>query len=390
MLTGKRAILLSYSFYPTEGGIETFMRSMVTADIGISWTVLTRRADDVPDPEGEYDLVRTVMRPQLRLMDRLWLRTRRRRIALPELLAFQTRRRLTRLARQAKADFLFADQHCSAYSVRGAARTLGIPWGLGVYGKELLKDDPKKRSLLGDASLAVACSSFAARLAVSRGTRECNTRIVHPAIDTQRFCPPPDREQVRSQLGAHKRKVLLTVAHLVERKGHEQVIRSLPIVRSVCPDVIYLVVGRGPTEGVLRALAQELGVSEAIRFCGYVSERDLPLYYGAADIHVMPSTCDGDVEGFGISFIEAAACGTPSIGSRSGGIPDAIMEGKTGFLVEPGDVGELATRITALITNEDLCKQMATNAYQTAGTRFSGEAFAETLSSTFQHTVLAQ
>lgn len=141
---------------------------------------------------------------------------------------------------------------------------------------------------------------------------------------------------------------------------------------------------------MLKALAQDLGASEAIRFFGYVAEQDLPFYYGAADIHVMPSTCDGDVEGFGISFIEAAACGTPSIGSRSGGIPDAIMDGKTGFLVEPGDVGELATRITALMRNEDLCKQLATNAYQTASTRFSGEAFAETLSCAFQYTVLAQ
>lgn len=381
--------MLAYDFYPSEGGIQTFMHSLAAADVGINWTVLTRKIKaDHLDSERPYNIVRTVLRPQLRIIDRLWLKFPRGRFSLSELIAFQTERKFISLARRTNADFLFADQLCSAASVSTAAQTLGIPWGVGVYGKELLAVDQKNRSLLADADLVLACSAFSKGFAKSKGIDEARIKVLHPSVDTDFFRPFGDKDAARRQLAVDGRETLVTVAHLVQRKGHEQVIQALPAIKAIYPDIIYLVVGRGSHEDFLHGLARDLGVSDAVRFCGYVPAQELPLYYGAADIHVMASTCEGDVEGFGISFIEAAACGTPSIGSRSGGILDAVADGETGFLAEPGDVSGLSKLIVEMLGNKNLRTQMGLAAREMAEKRFSGNAFKQAWKSVLYETFL--
>jgi phosphatidylinositol alpha-1,6-mannosyltransferase len=324
------------------------------------------------------------------MLDRLWLKMRRSRFSLPELIAFQTRRKLVYLGRRTNADFLFADQLCSASSVRVSAQLLGIPWGLAVHGKELLVENLETRSLLADADLIIANSDFSKELAKSRGANEERIKVLHPAVDTNFFIPPSDKDATRRQLGVDGRETLVTVAHLVKRKGHEQVIQALPTIKSVYPEVIYLAVGSGPYENSLRRLVKDLGVSEAVRFCGFVPAQELPLYYGAADIHVMASTFNGDVEGFGISFIEAAACGTTSIGSRTGGIPDAVADGETGFLVEPGDVQGLSKTIVKLLDNKKIRDQMGFSARKMVEIRFSENVFSRNLMNFLNQTVLSK
>jgi len=384
-----RAILLAYNFHPTEGGIQTLMRSMVEADCGIAWTVLTRRATGKAAVELPCDVVRTAIRPQLRLIDRAWARSRGPRYRVEDLIEFQARGRLLALCRHRRPSFLLADQYCTAPAVRGVARKTGIPWGMWVYGKELLKDTPTKRDVLSSADLVLACSRFSRELAISVGAASEKAVVVHPMVDDRRFHAPADRDAARRLLDLEGRRALLTVAHLVPRKGHEQLLRALPRVRAAFPDVIYLVVGRGPNEGALRDLARKLSIEESVRFCGCVSDRELPDYYGAADLHVMPSTEDGDVEGFGISFVEAAACGTPSIGSRSGGIPDAIDDGRTGLLVKPGDVAGLVEAIVALLGNDKRRHEMAVQAREAVRTRFSEKPFAKSLAEAFRHSHLS-
>jgi phosphatidyl-myo-inositol dimannoside synthase len=381
----RNAIMLAYDFYPSEGGIQTFMHSLVAADIGIDWTVLTRKANPHSTVDLSYNIVRTAIRPQLRITDKLWLKMHRSQFSLQELIAFQTKRKLVRVGRQTKADFLLADQLCSAFSVRAAARKLGVPWGLVVHGKEILEEKSDTRNLLADANLIIANSTFTKGLAKERGAKEEQIRILHPSVNTNFFVPPTNRDIIRKQLSVDGRDTLVTVAHLIQRKGHEQVIQALPAVKSIFPNVIYLIVGRGAHENSLHKLAEDLGVSDSVRFCGYVLTQDLPQYYGAADIHIMASTCDGDVEGFGISFIEAAACGTPSIGSRSGGILDAISGGKTGVLVEPGDVENLATTILEILNNVNLRKKMGVSARKMVEKHFSRIAFEQVLRDVLNH-----
>jgi phosphatidylinositol alpha-1,6-mannosyltransferase len=145
------------------------------------------------------------------------------------------------------------------------------------------------------------------------------------------------------------------------------VIRALPHVLKRVPDARYVIAGPGfdDERARLRTLAEETGVAERVVFAGELPLEDIPLMYNACDVYVMASRVlegAGDVEGFGITFLEANACGKPVIGGRSGGVPDAIEDGVNGYLVTPTDVGEIAARLIALLTDDVLAKAMAERA----------------------------
>jgi phosphatidylinositol alpha-1,6-mannosyltransferase len=149
--------------------------------------------------------------------------------------------------------------------------------------------------------------------------------------------------------------MLLTVGRLVPRKGVDTVLRALPRIAASVPEVQYVVAGTGPDRNRLERLAVRNGVRDRVHFVGYVADDVLSSYYSAADLFVMPAReALPDVEGFGLVFLEANACGTPAVGARSGGIPDAIVDGETGLLVPPNAPGSLAEATTRILTTPDL------------------------------------
>jgi phosphatidylinositol alpha-1,6-mannosyltransferase len=149
------------------------------------------------------------------------------------------------------------------------------------------------------------------------------------------------------------------VSRLVRRKGQDTLIRAWPRVRSEVSDAVLLLVGHGPYDRRLRRLAGRLGVSEAVRFTGAVPWPELPGYYAAGDVFAMPCrTRRGglDVEGLGIVYLEASATGLPVIGGDSGGAPDAILEGESGYVVS--DAAGTAARAIELLTDPDKARAM--------------------------------
>ena len=178
--------------------------------------------------------------------------------------------------------------------------------------------------------------------------------VVHIGLDKRRFARP-DVEQVellRRSLGLKGKVILLTVARLVPRKGHDQVLKTLSQVVPTHPNIHYLIVGQGPDEERLCRIARELDLESNVTFAEYVPEEALNDYYDLADIYIMPSRQEGEVvEGFGLAFIEAAARGLPVIGGHHGGVPEAIVDGETGYLVDPLDSNEIARRIVELLEN---------------------------------------
>jgi phosphatidylinositol alpha-1,6-mannosyltransferase len=166
-------------------------------------------------------------------------------------------------------------------------------------------------------------------------------------------------EAVRQRHRLQGRFVILTVGRLVERKGHDTVLRALPRVAESVPNVTYLIVGDGPHEAPLRSLARELEIDDRVVFCGRVPEDELVAYYHACDVFVMMSReLSEDTEGFGIVFIEAAACGKPTLGGRSGGISDAIVDGETGMLIEPEALDPLTTALVSLSRDRGLARRL--------------------------------
>ena len=145
------------------------------------------------------------------------------------------------------------------------------------------------------------------------------------------------------------------------------VMRGLARLHARGEDVIYLIVGRGREEARLRELASELGLEDRVAFAGYVPDGDLPRYYRVCDLFVMPNrvtqgtALEGDIEGFGISFLEANACGKPVIGGRSGGAIEAVEEGVVGVLVDPESEEEIAAAIGTLLEDRSLARRLGEN-----------------------------
>jgi phosphatidylinositol alpha-1,6-mannosyltransferase len=149
------------------------------------------------------------------------------------------------------------------------------------------------------------------------------------------------------------------VARLDHHKGIDTVIRALPAVRAAFPAARYAVAGSGSRKETLEKLVAELRLEDAVRLLGFVPDEDLPALYNAADLFVLASRrYDLLVEGFGIAVVEASASGLPVIGSRSGGIPEAVREGVTGLIIEPDDPGAVAAAAIRLLGDASLRQGM--------------------------------
>jgi phosphatidylinositol alpha-1,6-mannosyltransferase len=176
---------------------------------------------------------------------------------------------------------------------------------------------------------------------------------LHPAVDAGVFRPDPGaRQLIRDRYGLAGRPVVVCVSRLVARKGQDTLLRAWPSVLRRVPEAALLIVGGGSHAAPLRQLAARTGVSSSVRFTGSVPQAELPAHYAAGDVFSMPCrTRRGglDVEGLGIVYLEASATGLPVVGGDSGGAPDAILDGETGYVVGGRDVAALAERLTALL-----------------------------------------
>jgi phosphatidylinositol alpha-1,6-mannosyltransferase len=236
-----------------------------------------------------------------------------------------------------------------------------------AHGQELLRV-PGRGSWLGDAyerhrSGVLAAmdgffpvSSYTGSLLTDLGVSAARIHVVKNGTDVRRFhLDASGLEQLsafRSERGLGKGPLLLTAARLVRRKGIDIVLRALPQIAAVLPDVRYAVVGTGPEEATLKRMAVDLGINDRVAFLGKVSERDVVLAYNACDVFVMPARFEyPSVEGFGLVFREANACGKPVIGTATGGIVDAIDDGQTGLLVEPDNVEAFAGAAVKLLSD---------------------------------------
>ncbi|MFR9676718.1 glycosyltransferase family 4 protein [Streptomyces sp. TR06-5] len=182
-----------------------------------------------------------------------------------------------------------------------------------------------------------------------------------PGVDEQTFHPDSGGDAVRERWGLAGRPVVVCVSRLVPRKGQDTLIEALPRILAAVPDAVLLVVGDGPYRRRLEELARARGVADAVRFTGAVPWEELPAHFGAGDVFAMPCrTRRGglDVEGLGMVYLEASATGLPVVAGDSGGAPDAVLDGRTGWVVRGGAPDEAAERIVALLRDPVLRARM--------------------------------
>ncbi|MEZ3178459.1 glycosyltransferase family 4 protein [Streptomyces pimonensis] len=203
-----------------------------------------------------------------------------------------------------------------------------------------------------------------------------------PGVDEKTFHPGSGGDGVRARLGLTDRPVVVCVSRLVPRKGQDTLIRAMPAILAAEPDAVLLVVGGGPYEKDLRRLARDTGVAASVRFTGSVPWSELPAHYGAGDVFAMPCrTRRGglDVEGLGIVYLEASATGLPVVAGDSGGAPDAVLDGETGWVVAGDAADQTADRITTLLADEGLRRRMGERGREWVEQRWRWDLLAERL-----------
>ena len=205
--------------------------------------------------------------------------------------------------------------------------------------------------------------------------------IAYPGVE-EKFFQHMDKNECKKQFGVSDRKVMYTVGRLDKRKGHDLVIRAMPEIIEKVSDVIYLIGGTGPYLPQLKSLVEEHHLQDYVKFCGFIADKDICAFHHCGDVFVMPNRIltDGDTEGFGIVFLEASAAGKPVIGGRAGGAVDAVVDGKTGFLIDPYSKDEFVKKAIFLLTSPAEAVAMGKNGRDRAGNSFRWPQLAETLS----------
>jgi phosphatidyl-myo-inositol dimannoside synthase len=227
----------------------------------------------------------------------------------------------------------------------------GVPYGIMLHGGDLLilrrqvrRSQLKRRAgraLLGSAAVLVGNSSWTAGLCrevlTELGVRiEDRIQTVPLGADPLVFRPGLSQDDVRRRYGLdRRRRWLLSVARLTRHKGLDTGIQVLAQIAPDYPDLAYAVIGSGEELPVLERLARSLGVADRVRFLTGVPDADLPALYNCAEVYLgLSRLLDERAEGFGISLVEASACGVAVLAGRAGGVPDAVSDGETGLLVD--------------------------------------------------------
>ncbi len=362
-------LLATNDFPPKIGGIQSLLWEWWRRLPADSFTVLTSpyRGDRAWDAEQAFRVVRT-----------------REPVLLPHPWMVH---RIDALAAETGAELVVLDP---AVPLGIVGPALKLPYAVVLHGAEVTVPGrlPGSKQVLGSvlrrAELVIAAGGYPAAEATRAAGRQLPITIVAPGVDPARFHPltPAERDAARDRHHiARDARLVVGVSRLVPRKGFDVAIRAIARLAPRMPDVILAISGAGRERGRLERLAVELGAP--VRFLGRVDHDELPGLIGCADVFTM--LCRNrwgglEQEGFGIVFVEAAACGIPQVAGRSGGAHEAVAGGETGLIVDdPTDVSAVAEALSALLDDESLRRRMGAAARRRAVDEFSYDVLAERL-----------
>ena len=190
---------------------------------------------------------------------------------------------------------------------------------------------------------------------------------IAPGIDTEHFTPRTDAQGLRESLGLGNKKVIVSVGRLVHRKGQDVLIEAMPEIITTINNAHLLLIGEGPYKKELEQRIKSLGLESRVTFVGRVQYSHLPRYICVGEVFAMPSRsrlAGLVVEGLGLVYLEASACGLPVIGGISGGAPDAILQGETGFSVDGTSAHEVALALVRVLADKELAQRLGTRGRQ--------------------------
>jgi phosphatidyl-myo-inositol dimannoside synthase len=345
----RRTLIVTNDFPPRQGGIQSFVHALAT---GLPPDTVTVYA---PAWKGAAEFDARQPFPVIRHPTSLML-------PVPSV-----SRRAAAIAREHGCDAVLFGAAAPLGLITPALRRAGVSRAVALtHGHEAgWAALPGARALLrriGDEVDVVTYLGEYFRVRLARALSPAATRRMvrlAPGVDVTFFRPGAGGAAVRERLGLVGSPVVACVSRMVPRKGQDTLIKAWPSVRAQVSDAVLLLVGDGPYAPELKRLAQRLSVSDSVVFTGPVPWADLPSYYDAADVFAMPCRTRRrglDVEGLGIVYLEASATGLPVIGGDSGGAPDAILDGESGYVVH--DVPSTAGRLVELLRDPARAKAM--------------------------------
>ena len=342
-------LYIAVDFKPNLGGIAEHTHQMAKhlTEVGEEITVLT------PALSGSAEFDKTCNYPVVRFATGMplgtWLKSRLdRRLMLIGILT---------LANRIDADYLLCDRWSpiAGLNIILASRLLRIPFFLFAHGSEFSQPVPLRNSrkmTVRAATRVISVSNYIRTLVLEDGVNPNNVVTVPNGFDSREI----DSYRGRSHTGRFPEidaafgqgyPTILTVSRLMDRKGIDRVIQAMPAIVSEVPGTRYIIVGDGGDRDRLRRLVAESPAKDSILFLGPLTGDEKFECYSRCDVFVMPSREDG----FAMVFPEANAFGKPVIGGRSGGVPEAIVHGENGLLVDPNNVGEITRAITRLLVS---------------------------------------
>jgi phosphatidyl-myo-inositol dimannoside synthase len=370
-----RFLVVTELFLPTRGGTAVWFDEVYRRVGGKDTHIITA---DVPGA-AEHDAAHPNSIHRLTLRRHWWLR--------PESLGMYLK--LLRLSVATALRHRFDAVHAGRVLPEGlvaliVARLIGRPLVIYCHGEELTTwRQPAKKWVMiftyRHADLLIANSEFTRDELLKIGVETAKVALLSPGVDIDRFRPGLPYNDLRRRIGmGPQQKLIVSVGRLSRRKGFDQVIRSLPELVKRGIDVHYGVIGIGEDRDYLGALAREFGVTDRVSLVGHVDPDELPRWYNAADVVTMPNReINGDTEGFGMVFIEAAACGKPAVAGTAGGTAAAVIDGVTGLRIDGASVEAVAEGLARLLRDQTLAQTLGANGHSRAVANFSWQKVAE-------------
>ncbi len=350
----RRTLLVTNDFPPRQGGIQTYLHTLAGELPPEDLVVYAPAWEQGVEHHPEFDAAQPfrVVRHPTSLM-----------LPTPDVAA-----RTIAILREERCEAVWFGASAPlalltpVLRAAGAKRVVACTHGHEV-GWSML---PGARQALRRIGSTVDVLSFVSRYTRSRFSaafgRYAPLEHLPSGVDVDTYRPDPvARERIRIRHGLGDRPTVVCISRLVPRKGQDMLIRAFPAIRERAPDAALLIVGGGPYEEKLHALARESGVAEDVIFAGSVPWAELPAHYAAGDVFAMPCRTRGrglDVEALGIVFLEAAAAGLPVVVGRSGGAPETVRDGVTGHVVDGRDVAELADVVGGLLADPERAAKM--------------------------------
>jgi len=351
----KKALLITIDFPPRVGGVANYLSNIcsnVPSDKIVVLVSKEKKSDEF-DKKQSYKIYRHKL--LFKYLPLKWLR------------AFWP---VLKIVRKEKIEIIHTSHVLPiGYVAYLFKKAFKIPYIVYTHGLDILhpqSNDRKKhwlKKILQNAEQVIANSSFTANEVNKLGIQQEKIKIINPCLDLSEYQEPTEEDikKLKSKYNLENKKVLLTIGRLVERKGIDMVIKSLPEVLKQIPNLVYVIAGNGSDKKRLEGLIKECNLENKVIFVGKIELEKLNLYYSLADIFIMASRqlANGDVEGFGIVYLEANLYGKPVIAGRSGGVPDAVEDGVNGLLVNPESVEEISKAIIKLFQDQELYNSLA-------------------------------